>query len=310
MLHPCAQLQKLIAGVVLMISITGSPIFAQTPQFPRNYDRGQVGRLDTSVRILNDALSIIDEDISGILRYPLENPETTSLFLLGLGALILSDVPVTSFYQDNVEPVFDGFRLPPLDLGPALNGFSTESRYLYAGVAGSYALGIILNDEKAQEAAVLAGKAVAYSYLTTHVLLKSGFGRNRPVQNLSTFEGDPGEFTTDPLDFGNFHGVYFDTKAYGTAMPSFHVTQYFAAARVYAGVYDNYWVPYGLAGVLFASNIKGHRHWVSDMVAGALIGTAIGEVVLDGYYPEQGNSISITPYASDQDVGIYFSKSF
>ena len=117
-------------------------------------------------------------------------------------------------------------------------------------------------------------------------------------------------FTTNPLDFGNYHGVDLLSDAYGTAMPSFHTTLYFSVARVYAGVYDNYWVPYSVAGVLFASNIKGHRHWVSDMVAAAFIGTVIGEVVLDGYYGSQAQSISITPLVSSEEVGMYFSKSF
>jgi len=84
----------------------------------------------------------------------------------------------------------------------------------------------------------------------------------------------------------------------------------FSVARVYAGVYDNYWVPYSLAGVLFASNIKGHRHWVSDMVAAAFIGTVIGEVVLDGYYGARADAISIMPLVSSEEVGMHFSKSF
>ena len=218
--------------------------------------------------------------------------------MLGVGALVLTDVPITSFYQDSVEPVFDGFVLPKINVGEPLDFLSNESRYLIAGLAGSYALGVAFRDEKSQTAAVLSRKAIAYSYLTSHVILKSITGRNRPVPNLSTFEGDPGDFTTNPLDFGNYHGVSLNSAAYGTAMPSFHVTHYFAVARVYSGVYDNYFIPYGLAGVLFASNIRGHRHWVSDMVAGAAIGTVIGEVVLNEYYGFSDPSISMMPYAS------------
>ena len=67
---------------------------------------------------------------------------------------------------------------------------------------------------------------------------------------------------------------------------------------------------YGLAGVLFASNIRSHRHWVSDLVAGALIGTVIGEVVLDGYNANNTSQLAISPYAADDGIGIYFSKSF
>lgn len=154
--------------------------------------------------------------------------------------MILADRPITTFYQDTIEPAVGDFQLPPIQVPEPLSFLSNESRYLVAGLAGSYALGLAFNDERAQTAAVLAGKAVAYSYLTSHLLLKSITGRNRPVPNLSSFEGDPSDFTTDPLDFGNFHGVSFESAAYGTAMPSFHVTHYFAVARVYAGVYDNY----------------------------------------------------------------------
>lgn len=267
-------------------------------------------RFDTSAGILEDALFTIDDDLIGIFRYPLDNPETTGLFLLGIGALVLADVPMTSLYQDEIEPVFEDFRLPTLDVPEPISFLSNESRFLMAGLAGSYVLGVALNDERSQMAAILAGKAVAYSYLTSHVFLKSAIGKNRPVQNLSTFAGDTGEFTTDPLDFGNYHGISLDSAAYGTAMPSFHVTQYFAVARVYSGIYDNYVIPYGAAGVLFASNIRGHRHWVSDMVAGALIGTAIGGVVLDGHSKNTEPPLSVAPYILDDGVGIYLSKNF
>ena len=309
-LNPKSFSRQIAATFTVLAILPGTPAFAQSLQYPAHYEVAQESAFTTSTRILEDAFFTIDDDLRGIFRYPLENPETTSLFLLGIGALILADRPLTSYYQDKVEPVFGDFALPPLKLGPSFSAFSRESQYLYAGIVGSYALGVAFNDEKSQTAAVLATKAVAYSYLTSHVLLKSAIGRNRPVQNLSTFAGDPGDFTTNPLDFGNYHGVDLLSDAYGTAMPSFHTTLYFSVARVYAGVYDNYWVPYSLAGVLFASNIRGHRHWVSDMVAAAFIGTAIGEVVLDGYYGSQANPISITPLVSSDEVGMYFSKSF
>ena len=171
--------------------LLGTPAFAQTLQYSTPNDIDQETYF-SSTRILEDAFFTIDDDLRGIFRYPFEDPETTSLFLLGIGALVLADKPLTSYYQDKVEPVFDGFYLPPLNLGSAFSVFSRESQYLYAGIVGSYAVGVALNDEKSQTAAILAAKAVAYSYLVSHVLLKSAIGRNRPVQNLSTFDGDPG----------------------------------------------------------------------------------------------------------------------
>ena len=133
--------------------------------------------------------------------------------MLRIGALVLADVPLTSFYQDEIEPVFEDFRLPTVDVPERVSFLSNESRFLVAELAGSYVLGVALNDEQSQTVAVLSGKAIAYSYLTSHVLLKSAIGRNRPVQNLSSFEGDAGEFTTDPLDFDNYHGVSLNSAA-------------------------------------------------------------------------------------------------
>lgn len=261
-------------------------------------------------RILYNSFVTIDDDIHGIFRYPFENPERTQVFLLGIGALILADKELTTFYQNNVETAFDGFSLGPAPFGGSLAGLSSEDQWLILGIAGSYAAGVALNDEKSQTAAILATKAIAYSYLTTHVVLKTVFGRKRPVPNLGTATSGSGPFTTDPFDFGNFHPPYLHSDAYGTSMPSFHFAQYFAVARVYSGVYDNSLIPYGVAGLLSVSNIRGHRHWVSDMVAGTVIGLAIGEVVMRNYSNQSDNSLVIMPMISADGVGISFTKSF
>lgn len=64
----------------------GAPTAAQTLQFPGSLGVEQEGRFDMSTRILRDAFSTIDNDISGIFLYPFEDPEATHLFLLGIGA--------------------------------------------------------------------------------------------------------------------------------------------------------------------------------------------------------------------------------
>ena len=95
-------------------------------------------------------------------------------------------------------------------------------------------------------------------------------------------------------------------------MPSFHLTQYFAVARVYAGIYDNNVVPYLLASALTASNIRGHHHWVSDMVAGAAIGIGIGSLILNQYedrkYSADGGVL--LPVVSSSGLGFSFSMEF
>jgi len=58
---------------------------------------------------------------------------------------------------------------------------------------------------------------------------------------------------------------------------------YFSVAKVYQEMYDNYWLPYSTLAVIFVSDIKGHNHWVSDMVAGGIIGTFIGTQIVSSY---------------------------
>ena len=71
---------------------------------------------------------------------------------------------------------------------------------------------------------------------------------------------------------------------------------WFSVAKVYQRAYNNYWVPYSLATLGLASNIKGHRHWVSDMVAGAMLGTLIGNSIANQTFSDNGSAgeISLT----------------
>jgi membrane-associated phospholipid phosphatase len=72
-------------------------------------------------------------------------------------------------------------------------------------------------------------------------------------------------------------------------MPSYHFTLFFAVAGVYSQAYGHAWWPYGLAALGLASNVRGHHHWVSDMTAGALVGTAISQVVTHNRFDPSGH---------------------
>lgn len=266
-------------------------------------------RPEKAARVLDTAITTIPSDLGGIATFPIDNFAVTAAAVAGVGALMLVDRQTTTFWQDSIEPAFQNFKLPKLSnrlpswLGP-------ESQWIFAGIGATYAYGIAANDERAQAAATLSAKAIAYSYLTSQLVLKPLFGRNRPVDGLSSFAGDPGDFTMNPFDFGNRRGIPFRPAAFGTAMPSFHVTQYFAVARVYSGVYDNSPWPYAVAGLLTVSNISGHNHWVSDMVAGGLVGFAIGSVVLRNYGERRAGQFSVMPSFSSGGVGLTASMSF
>lgn len=266
-------------------------------------------RPEKAARVLDTAITTIPSDLGGIATFPIDNFAVTAAAVAGVGAVMLVDRQTTTFWQDSIEPAFQGFKLPKIS-NQLPSWLGAESQWIFAGIGATYAYGIAANDERAQAAATLSTKAIAYSYLTSQLVLKPLFGRNRPVDGLSSFTGDPGDFTTNPFDFGNRRGIPVRPAAFGTAMPSFHVTQYFAVARVYSGVYDNSPWPYAVAGLLTVSNISGHNHWVSDMVAGALVGVAIGSVVLNEYVDRRYRSFDIIPTVSTSGFGMTFSARF
>jgi membrane-associated phospholipid phosphatase len=146
-----------------------------------------------------------------------------------------------------------------------------------------YLGGFALGDEKSQVTAIMAMKAMSYSYLFDHLLLKSFFGRRRPKNDLYHDTDSNPTHTSDPHDFSPFQPIHFHAEDGRTSLPSFHLTMYFSLARVYAEMYDNYWLPYGALAAVFASNIRGHHHWVGDMVAGAIVGTVIGHQIVHNY---------------------------
>jgi len=67
------------------------------------------------------------------------------------------------------------------------------------------------------------------------------------------------------------------------SFPSGHATTAFAAATAIAGHYDNWVVPtivYTIATGVALSRVNDHVHWPSDVVAGALIGRAVGRGIV------------------------------
>jgi len=260
--------------------------------------------------VIREQSSTAWPEIKGIAKAPFENPKESVKWGLFIAGLVAVDKSVTQYYQLHVEPSIQ-YSLPELSNSPILRG---SDGYLVLGVTSQYLGGLVMKNRKAQETSIMAGKAMAYSYLFAQLIGKSITGRNRPVSDISTCSGDPPPFTCDPYDFGHFHPPSFSSDAYGTAMPSFHFTMYFAVARVYARSYDNYWVPYTIAAGLLGSNIEGHQHWVSDMVAGGLLGTFIGNRIVDSYQNrvKKGKLQSkwdVYPFAVSSGMGVYLTKS-
>ncbi len=253
--------------------------------------------------ILRDAVVRVPSELERIVRYPFDETEDFTKAALGIGLLVLLDKPITTAYQKHIEGPLDGFNLPaPPKVFPKNIGAGPDG-WLLLGISGTYLGGLAANDVRAQKTGIAATKAVAYSFVVSQLLLKSLAGRNRPNPQLGRGAATA-PYSDDPLDWGHVHAPVASASANATAFPSFHFTAYFAAAKVYQEAYNNTWVPYGLMTVGLASNIKGHHHWVSDMAAGAQIGTLIGSSVSKGYFGSGSSKLMVAPTVGQGGTGL------
>ena len=102
-------------------------------------------------------------------------------------------------------------------------------------------------------------------------LIKYAAGRARPNAEMGTYR---------------FHPL-----STHDSFPSGHATNAFAAATAIAGHYDNWIVPtivYTVATSVAMSRVNDPVHWPSDVVAGALIGRAVGRGIV-------GRHVTIVP---------------
>lgn len=136
------------------------------------------------------------------------------------------------------------------------------SAYTLAGIdAGFYAYGILRDDSKAREVAVLGGEALIDSLVVVEVV-KLAAGRNRP-----NAPHEPSQF---------FDG--------GASFPSGHAIATWALASVVAHEYGrgSKIVPiiaYGLATLVSGARFAAQQHYASDILVGAGMGWFIGRFV-------------------------------
>ena len=257
---------------------------------------------ETRLGIIRNTLLTIDDDAKAIINRPLKNPNLTANGVK-LFAMIVTDYQTTKFFQDHIEPLDVHVRsvisFPSLYPNvPVLGKWGRGvDGWMYTGVTAMYAAGVLTGHEKMQEAGILTTKAVVESYVVSHIILKTLVARHRPARPLGDYSQTDRDsqypFVHSPLDFFNFHVPYLHSDAYGTGFPSYHATMFFAFASVNAKVFDNKWIPYGLATTALLYDIRGHNHWVSELVAGAVIGEFIGKVVYENYHERRNDSNSL-----------------
>ena len=144
------------------------------------------------------------------------------------------------------------------------------------GAVGAFlGFGLLSKDPKAVETAALAASAMLQSSLVVRVG-KIVTGRLRPFasEGEDDWDGPPGYFRRDETG----RVMNYDS------FPSGHTATAFSLATVVAMQYGNHsWVPivaYGVAAAVGASRLTGNKHWVSDVVVGAVLGHVVARLVV------------------------------
>lgn len=133
----------------------------------------------------------------------------------------------------------------------------------------------------------LHGTEAVFVSLGTVGLLKGLAGRGRPLLDVG-----------NPSDFQLGRGFRRDDNY--RAFPSGHAAMGFAAAAAVTAETSNWWpkstiyiapLMYGGAALIGASRMYNNKHWASDVVMGAAIGTFAGLKVVRYHHSHPGNRI-------------------
>lgn len=167
------------------------------------------------------------------------------------------------------------------------------AEYSLGVLGGFYLVGAGGNNDKALAVAQdgLAASLIASGIVTP--VLKYATGRSRPRE------------TPDIAHFRPFSGA--------SSFPSGHTTQAFAVASVISAHYDETWVKcssYTVAGLVGVARSYHDAHFASDVLAGALIGTLVGQSVVAYNQPRRSGKIALLPEATPELVGVRLAGSF
>lgn len=283
--------------------------------------------LVTSGRVIKNSVLSIPNDFVFMGKEVSKDWGKTGLYTLGTVGLILTDKVTTRFLHQHIEPNVN-YSLPNISLVKNVTPFewfAGNDAYMTYPIVGLYLSSLVSNNEKGQYVAINAFKSLTHSLLVSQLALKTIFGRNRPIRPLNTTNENITPWTKDNFDFFNSRGKFLTSDEKASSFPSLHATAYFAIAKVFQMEYDNYWIPYSFMSIIFLADIKGHNHWVSDMVIGGVVGTIIGRSVVKNSWKlrygsterinkEKNVSFTIVPQLSPQlsgaPVSLYLSVKF
>jgi membrane-associated phospholipid phosphatase len=153
-------------------------------------------------------------------------------------------------------------------------------------LAGAAAGAVAFGDARMQNIGIISLESVAGAAALS-MAAKHVAGRARPIEE----QGQWGK-TNDRSN---------------ASFPSNHASVAFAAVTPFAQEYDAPWL-YGLAAAGSLGRTAGRQHWVSDVVAGSVLGMAVGGWLWQAQRNDARSSFAVTPGA--KSVGVAWFGSY
>lgn len=242
---------------------------AQAAPNPSTRTRIWVALRDEGKRYLADFGTFV----SAPLSWTSEDAQKGIAIGLTIGGLMLVDEPLDREAQKQRSDFTDQVSSATTRFG------GRDSVYLSAGLLAG---GVIFKSDRTRDVGREALEAALLSHLLSKYVLKPAFGRKRP-------EDSGGETSFHPFSQHD-------------SFPSGHATQAFAVASVVAARSEGWVIPtlaYGTASLVALDRVNDRAHFVSDVVAGAVLGTVTGRFLV-ARHRKEGEPKS--PVALDVDV--------
>ena len=160
------------------------------------------------------------------------------------------------------------------------------------GIVGSFYLwGEIFKDQRAKSTALdsIAATAIAPGIMVNAT--KYLIGRSRPTDGKGAYDFEP------------FSGH--------DSFMSGHTTEAFTLASVITEHYNAPWIKvtaYALAGTVGYARLNNNRHWPSDVLVGAVVGTYVGKTVV--HFNRDHHRIKLQPIVERDFQGAEFSMAW
>ena len=166
----------------------------------------------------------------------------------------------------------------------AFGNFGKVMPVLLVGGAGA---ALALGDDRASNTGLISLEAVAASIGITQVG-KYAVGRARPGAEQGAWS-------------------QVDGNRSNASFPSGHSAVSFAAVTPFAKEYDAPWL-YGVAALSSAGRVAARQHWVSDTVAGGILGYAVGSWLWQSQKENRGSILSVVP--TPKSINVAWSGSY